>query len=80
METPNVPHVLRRCAAAGLRIDESETSYFLGRETLLPTRARNLAFWRKRIFRFLSRNSRAATDFFSIPPNRVVEIGTQVEL
>jgi KUP system potassium uptake protein len=80
METPNVPHVLRRCAAAGLRIDESETSYFLGRETLLPTRSRNLAFWRKRIFRLLSRNSRAATDFFSIPPNRVVEIGTQVEL
>jgi KUP system potassium uptake protein len=80
METPNVPHVLRRCAALGLRIDESETSYFLGRETLLPTRSRNLAFWRKRIFRFLSRNSRAATDFFAIPPNRVVEIGTQVEL
>ena len=80
METPNVPHVLRRCAASGLRIDESETSYFLGRETLLPTRSRNLAFWRKRIFRFLSRNSRSATDFFAIPPNRVVEIGTQVEL
>jgi KUP system potassium uptake protein len=80
METPNVPVILRSCAAAGLRIDEAETSYFLGRETLLPTRDRSLAFWRKRIFGFLSRNSRAATDFFSIPPNRVVEIGTQVEL
>jgi KUP system potassium uptake protein len=80
METPNAPEILRNCAAAGLRIDESETSYFLGRETLLPTRDPSLAFWRKRIFGFLSRNSRAATDFFSIPPNRVVEIGTQVEL
>jgi KUP system potassium uptake protein len=80
METPNVPALLRSCAAAGLRIDEAETSYFLGRETLLPTRDRSLAFWRKRIFQFLSRNSRAATDFFSIPPNRVIEIGTQVEL
>jgi KUP system potassium uptake protein len=80
MEIPNVPTLMRSCAAAGLRIDEAETSYFLGRETLLPTRDRSLAFWRKRIFRFLSRNSRAATDFFSIPPNRVIEIGTQVEL
>ncbi|MEO8214841.1 MAG: KUP/HAK/KT family potassium transporter, partial [Myxococcales bacterium] len=80
MEIPNVPEVMRSCAAAGLRIDESETSYYLGRETLLPTRDRNLAFWRKRVFGYLSRNSRAATDFFSIPPNRVVEIGTQVEL
>jgi KUP system potassium uptake protein len=80
METPNVPEVLRNCGASGLRLDESETSYFLGRETLLPTRDRSLAYWRKRIFLFLSRNSRAATDFFSIPPNRVVEIGTQVEL
>ncbi len=82
METPNVPEVLRNCGASGLRLDESETSYFLGRETLVPTkdRDRSLASWRKRIFRFLSRNSRSATDFFSIPPNRVVEIGTQVEL
>jgi KUP system potassium uptake protein len=80
METPNVPKVMRSCAAAGLRIDESETSYYLGRETLLPTREHNLAYWRKLVFGYLSRNSRAATDFFSIPPNRVVEIGTQVEL
>jgi KUP system potassium uptake protein len=80
METPDVPELLRHCHPFGLRIDQADTSYYLGRETLLPTRDPTLAFWRKRLFRFLSRNSRAATDFFSIPPNRVVEIGTQIEL
>jgi KUP system potassium uptake protein len=80
MQTPDVPHVLRRCRDLGLRIDEADTSYYLGRETLLPTRDPSLALWRKRLFRFLSRNARSATDFFNIPPNRVVEIGTQIEL
>ena len=72
------------CCAGAPRLDcasiQADTSYYLGRETLLPTRNPSLAFWRKRLFRFLSRNSRSATDFFSIPPNRVVEIGTQIEL
>jgi len=80
METPDVPDLLRHCNPFGLRIDQSDTSYYLGRETLLPNRDPTLAYWRKRLFRFLSRTSRAATDFFSIPPNRVVEIGTQIEL
>jgi len=82
LEKNNLPDVLRRCAAIGLRIVEADTSYYLGRETLLllPTYDRAMPLWRKRLFRFLSRNSRAATDFFSIPPSRVVEIGTQIEL
>jgi KUP system potassium uptake protein len=80
METPDVPDLLFHCASIGLKIDMADTSYYLGRETLLPTRDRSLAYWRKRLFRFLSRNSRSATDFFSIPANRVVEIGTQIEL
>jgi KUP system potassium uptake protein len=80
METPDVPDLLLHCASIGLKIDMADTSYYLGRETLLPTRDRSLAYWRKRLFRFLSRNSRSATDFFSIPANRVVEIGTQIEL
>ncbi|MBC8132864.1 MAG: hypothetical protein H7X95_07770 [Deltaproteobacteria bacterium] len=63
-----------------MSIDLADTSYYVGRETLLLTRDNSLAFWRKRVFRFLSRNARSATDFFSIPPNRVVEIGTQIEL
>jgi len=80
MESPDVPEVLRSCQPFGLRLVEAETSYYLGRETLLATRDRTLAMWRKHLFRFLSRNARAATDFFNIPPNRVVEIGTQIEL
>ncbi|MES1172172.1 MAG: potassium uptake protein [Bacteroidota bacterium] len=79
METPNVPDLLGLCVHDGLRVD-SDTSYYVGRETLLITRDRNLAFWRKGLFRFLSRNARSASDFFALPPNRVVEIGTQIEL
>jgi KUP system potassium uptake protein len=80
METPDVPDLLKGCVGIGLCINQADTSYYLGRETLLPTRDPVMAYWRKRLFGFLSRNSRAATDFFSIPPNRVVEIGTQIEL
>jgi KUP system potassium uptake protein len=80
MQTPDVLRVLRACASQGLYINEAETSYYLGRETLLTGKGKEMAQWRKRLFRFLSRNARSATDFFSIPPNRVVEIGTQIEL
>ncbi len=80
MQTPDVVQVLRACAGHGLYLNEAETSFYLGRETLLPGKAKTMSSWRKRLFRFLSRNARSATDFFSIPPNRVVEIGTQIEL
>ena len=80
METPDVLQVLRACTSQGLYLNEAETSFYLGRETLLTGKGRGMMPWRKRLFAFLSRNSRSATDFFSIPPNRVVEIGTQIEL
>jgi KUP system potassium uptake protein len=80
METPDVLQVLRACASQGLYLNEGETSFYLGRETLLTGKGKGMAPWRKRLFRFLSRNARSASDFFSIPPNRVVEIGTQIEL
>ncbi len=80
MQTPDVLQVLRACAGQGLYINENETSFYLGRETLITGKGKGMAPWRKRLFRFLSRNARSATDFFSIPPNRVVEIGTQIEL
>jgi KUP system potassium uptake protein len=80
MQTPDVLQVLRACAGQGLYINENETSFYLGRETLIIGKGKGMAAWRKRVFRFLSRNARSATDFFSIPPNRVVEIGTQIEL
>jgi KUP system potassium uptake protein len=80
MQTPDVMSILRACAAHGLRINEADASFYLGRETLIVGRDHSMAPWRKRLFRYLSRNARSATDFFAIPPNRVVEIGTQIEL
>lgn len=83
MESPNVPDVLRRAAAAvdgAFPSSEHEVTYYLGRETLLTTGDSKLARWRKRIFALMSRNAQPATAFFNIPPNRVVELGTQVQL
>jgi KUP system potassium uptake protein len=80
MQTPDVVQVLRACGGQGLYLNEAETSFYLGRETLLTGKGKDMARWRKRLFRFLSRNARSASDFFALPPNRVVEIGTQIEL
>ncbi len=80
METPNVPRLLSRASEYGLRVESGQASFFLGRETILPTGRSGLARWRKALFVYLSRNSRPANAFFRIPPNRVVELGAQVEL
>lgn len=80
MQTPQVPAALRACRRHGLDIDLAETSYYLGRETLLTTGRSSLGRWRKSLFAFLSRNSRPATAFFGLPANRVVELGTQIEI
>jgi KUP system potassium uptake protein len=79
-ESPSVLDVMARCQEKGLSVDAADTSYYLGRETLLSSKGTGMAEWRKMLFRFLSRNARSATDFFAIPPNRVVEIGAQIEL
>ena len=79
-ESPDVIGVLRLCKAQGVPINEADTSFYLGRETLRSVKGAGMAEWRKILFRFLSRNARSATDFFSLPPNRVVEIGAQIEL
>jgi KUP system potassium uptake protein len=79
MEYPNVPDIMRFMNTRGVRARPSEISYYLGRERLLPTGSSKMAGWRKRAFVFMSRNARSATEFFSIPPNRVVELGTQIE-
>lgn len=80
MQTPNVLEVLRLCRGAGLETDAKDTSFFLGRETLIIGHRRGMARWRKALFVFMSRNARPANAFFSIPSNRVVELGTQIEL
>jgi KUP system potassium uptake protein len=79
METPNVPEIMRFLAARGIKARPLDTSYFLGRERLLPTGDSRMARWRKQTFIVMSRNARSATEFFNIPPNRVVELGTQIE-
>jgi KUP system potassium uptake protein len=80
MQQPNVPKILARCAKHGLSVAQADTTYYLGRQTLLTTGASKVARWRKLLFTFLARNSRPPTAFFNLPPNRVVELGLQIEL
>ncbi|MDQ3265984.1 MAG: potassium transporter Kup [Myxococcota bacterium] len=80
METPSVPEILKMTKEKGLPLKLMETSFFLGRETLIPTKQPGMAIWREALFAWMSRNARPATSFFKIPPNRVVELGSQIEL
>jgi KUP system potassium uptake protein len=86
MESPDVKELLALCNERGLRTKPLETSYYLGRERLIPRRRKRgehgirMALWRKKLFTIMSRNAIPATQFFGIPPNRVVELGTQVEI
>lgn len=78
MEAPDIPTLLSRPELKDYSIDY--VTFFLGRETVLPTKRPGMALWRERLFAFLSRNAQPATAFFGIPPSRVVEIGAQIEL
>jgi KUP system potassium uptake protein len=80
METPNMGEILAAAARRGLAFKESETTFFLGREVVLPTRGPGMALWREKLFDLMTRLSRSAVGFFCIPPDRVVEIGLHVEL
>jgi KUP system potassium uptake protein len=80
MESPNVPALLELCAARGLEFEMMETSFFLGRESIVVLGIEGMGAWRERLYSLMQRNALKATDFFRIPPNRVVELGTQVEI
>lgn len=80
METPDVKKVIEKLGPWGVHNRPGETSYFLGRERLLPTGTGALAKWRKNLYIFMSRNTPSAAEFFGIPPNRAVELGAQMEL
>ncbi|MGA9525260.1 MAG: potassium transporter Kup [Myxococcaceae bacterium] len=80
METPDVPALLARLKKDGHEFRMMETTFFLGRETLIPSKKPGMAIWREALFAWMSRNAHAATAYFNLPPNRVVELGTQVEL
>ncbi|HEX2205567.1 MAG TPA: potassium transporter Kup [Longimicrobium sp.] len=79
-EDPEIPRAFSLLAAKGLELKPMETSYFLGRETLIPSKRPGMAVWREQLFSVMSRNARTATSFFGLPPNRVVELGAQIEL
>jgi KUP system potassium uptake protein len=80
MEDPDVPRLLTATRDQGLDFDTSNASFFLGRERYLARRKPGMPIWSEKIFAFLSRNAMSATAFYKIPPNRVMEIGAQIEL
>jgi KUP system potassium uptake protein len=80
MEEAEVPAALQALGHPELPFRPMETTYFLGRETLIATKNPGMAMWRERLFALMARNARPATTFFRLPPNRVVELGAQVEL
>lgn len=79
METPHVPQALALGESAGLHTKPLETSFCLGREQLIATGSAGMARWRKKLFVFMSRNAQLAAHLFGLRPNRVVELGAQIE-
>jgi KUP system potassium uptake protein len=80
MESPNVPKALKLCRKQGLKFDIMATSFFLGRRSVVASAAQGMPLWQDRLYIFLMRNAANPTDFFHIPPGRVVELGTQVSV
>ena len=80
MQTPDIPVALRLCEALGLLIDLDATTFYLGRETLLAREDFGLPLWQDQLFDFMARNAARATAFYHLPPERVLEVGIQVEI
>ncbi|PKO48709.1 MAG: potassium transporter Kup [Betaproteobacteria bacterium HGW-Betaproteobacteria-4] len=79
-DEPDIPAALALCSKAGVSIDMMESSFFLGRETLIPKLKSDMAYWRELLFVAMFRNAGSATAYFKIPSNRVVELGAQIVL
>ena len=79
-EDPDIPAALDRCEAKGLNFDMMDTTFFISRETVVATDRPGMPLWRDKLFAFLARNASSATAFFRIPGNRLIELGTQVEI
>jgi KUP system potassium uptake protein len=80
MEEPNVPHALMRAHGMGVETHAEDTTYFLGRETIIVTERPGMAMWREKLFVLMARNASRATAYFQLPLERVVELGVQVEM
>lgn len=81
MQSPNIPGILGACRPLGLTLDPAATTFYLGRETLIPIESvPGMAVWREKLFAFMARNCLRATAFYQIPPANVVELGLQLEI
>jgi KUP system potassium uptake protein len=80
MDTPDVPQAMKLCAAQGLVVPAFETTWFLSRETIVPSAGQGMALWRERCFATLARNAGSVADWFHLPDNAVVELGTRVQI
>ncbi len=80
LDDTDIPGALRSAARFNFEFNNMETSFFLGRDTIIPSRRPGMALWRERLFAWMTRSATTAMDFFKLPPNRVVELGTQVEI
>lgn len=80
INSPDIPQALELCRAQGLPINLFETSYFLSREIVVPTRGAGMAHWREALFAVMSRNAGSVADFFRLPNNCVIELGTRVQI
>ncbi|BET25882.1 KUP system potassium uptake protein [Limnobacter thiooxidans] len=80
MNTPNIPHALSLTEDMGLKVSLFETTYFLSRETVVPTPGSGMVRWREQLFAAMSRNAGGVVDFFRLPSNAVVELGTRVQI
>jgi KUP system potassium uptake protein len=80
MQSPNVPEIMKMAASHGIEAEPLKTTYYLGRETLLTGGRTRMMNWRKILFIFMAKNAGNPTTYFKLPPNRVVELGTQITL
>jgi KUP system potassium uptake protein len=80
MEDPDVPGALEQARQQGFEFDRDDVTYFLGRETIIVVPGQGMATWREKLFVLMARNAVRATAFFRLPPERVVELGVQVEV
>jgi KUP system potassium uptake protein len=79
-DEPDIPEILALCASHGLSFDMMQTSFFIARQTVISTPGAGMAPWREHLFVAMQRNARDAADYYRIPTNRVIELGTQVEI
>ncbi len=80
MEDPDAMHVLKLLGLRGLRLEIDETTFFLGKSTIARAERRGLFTWRREVFRWMQRNAPSAAAYFNLPPDRVIELGTQLKL